>query len=209
MQNNIDSNDLTKSIWPDDFDILPPFLFNPLKHHLSAIRAFILFSIKHKSNLHQVSLDLKLLGNSQMDIYDGFLTVSDIHKQLEDFLDLFLYKPENFDKWLTSAEGGFQEVSFSDTSRFTLLRGNRANRHIHIHPSRGSCHSFRAKAQPLRTAMLTHIAYGQGAIKEISTDTINSLRKMHLGLSPVKVIEHKGAIATLLKKTTPVVNLLN
>ena len=71
------------------FPVPEPFQFNPLKHHLMYIRELISARLAEEKNTDLQSLlkELKHIGTSVMDVYNGYLSVDMICKEVQEFLD--------------------------------------------------------------------------------------------------------------------------
>jgi hypothetical protein len=71
-----------------DNQINEPILFNPLKHHIGFIREFTVNETNDTKNDFQNCIKkLKHLGNSVMDVYTGSLNISNIGKEVGEFLE--------------------------------------------------------------------------------------------------------------------------
>jgi hypothetical protein len=157
-------------------------LFNALKHH----RGYI-----HRE-LESITLDtlperLKVLGNSQMDIYYGTLDLPTLFQDVAEYiLDLGIYEEGAYLTWLKN-NGGYIEITLSDTSRWVLLPGTEPDKYVHLHPARYSPHSMRVKATVLKTALACLVVLPGGSLPGLSA--LNQIRKDILGLSPVKSLD--------------------
>ena len=70
-----------------DYQIPEPFLFNPIKHHLEYIREFINQYIeKTGTDMERIKKDLRHIGTSVMDIYNGSFPIRRIVIETEAFL---------------------------------------------------------------------------------------------------------------------------
>lgn len=162
-----------------------PFLFNPLKHHLGFIREFIYHKTKDESiiDIENLIKELRHLGRSVMDIYNGSLLIKKICKEIKDYLDLKgLSERDSFSKWTVINTNDFRIITLSDNSQWTLKYQNSENRYVHFFPARSGQHTFRVKANTLKSALLYQIIIGKDYI---SVDDLNKGRSL-LGLSPVK-----------------------
>jgi hypothetical protein len=72
---------------------------------------------------------------------------------------------------------------------------NDKNRYVHIFPARNSLHSFRVKANTLKSAILYYILIGKDYITK---DDLNRARAL-LGLSPVKGPAEAEAITEMIE----------
>jgi hypothetical protein len=144
-------------------------LFNALKHH----RGFICQQLQtaNVTSLH-------ILGNSQMDIYYGSLDLNSLFREV-----IALIPADDEVSYLHWLNGGYKEITLSDTSRWVLLHGTEPGKYIHLHPARYSPHSLRVKATILKTAMAIIIAE---VVPDL--DTVNHVRRS-ISLSPVKNLD--------------------
>jgi len=170
-------------------------LFNALKHH----RIFIRRQMQGLSTDALPAL-LKVLGNSQMDIYYGTLDLPGISEEVIAALQQTpVHDETSYLEWL-QANKGYAEITLSDTSRWILLPGTEPGRYIHLHPARYSPHSIRVKATILKTAIACMIALP--ADQQPDLHTLNHIRRTLLDLSPVKDIaqcEHLLKVILMLK----------
>jgi hypothetical protein len=168
-----------------DYQLPEPFLFNPLKHHLGFIREFINRKIEDESDTDFKNLiaDMKHLGRSVMDVYNGFLSVKIICNEIERFLEQKnISDGESFSLWVGIKTDDFRTITLSDNSKWIMKYHNNANRYIHLFPVRSSPHTFRVKSNTLKSAMLYNIIIGKDFINR---NDLNEGRSL-LGLSPVK-----------------------
>ncbi|MGL5889066.1 MAG: hypothetical protein ACRC3B_04240 [Bacteroidia bacterium] len=171
-------------------EIVPvPFRYNALKHHLSAQRAWIA-AVQNGAATHK---DLLELGTSVMDVYDGVFSPENIAAEITGQLSA----AKHFDRaafmlWIGTA--GYRELTLSDKSRWVLRPGDTYERYIHIHPGRNAAHTFRAKANALKTAL----AWLGTSPAEMfpDTDAVNIVR-VPLGLSPVNEVEDAAHLKLL------------
>jgi len=175
-----------------------PLLFNPLKHHLFFIKEFIAEKLSEENSLDIRALvkEVKHIGSSVMDVYTGSLSVMDICVEIKDFLRVNeLDEIKNFSSWTGIKYSDFKTVSLSDTSQWMLKYHNEESRFIHLFPARLSPHSFRVKANTLKSAILYYILIGKDFI---TSEDLNKARSM-LGLSPVKNTAEAEAITEMIE----------
>ncbi|MBW8688297.1 hypothetical protein [Chitinophaga rhizophila] len=171
-------------------------LFNALKHH----RGFIL---RQLAGLTPAALPdrLKILGNSQMDIYYGQLDVPAIGEETIAFLRAAGVAGEaDYLAWL-ALQGGYAQFTLSDTSCWILLPGVEPGRYIHLHPARYSPHSLRVKAAILKTALACLAVLPAGTLPDLAA--LNHIRVSMLDLSPVKGLdqcEHLWKVMAMLRE---------
>jgi hypothetical protein len=166
-------------------DIPEPLLFNPLKHHLNFIREYI----EHKAGNPEdydkniFLKEIKHLGTSVMDIYNGLLSVENISKEVVTFLvSKNITERELFAGWAGRNENDFRVITISDNSEWTLKYHHNEKRHVHFFPARNSPHSFRVKSNTLKSAILYYVVTGKDYI---TGDDLNRARALS-GLSPVR-----------------------
>jgi hypothetical protein len=167
-----------------DYQIPEPFLLNPIKHHLGFIREFInCYVEKSGSDIKKLPHDLKHLGTSVMDIYTGTLSISSICMEAIEFLrQNNISGRERYSVWTGTEVKGFRIISLSDSSQWTFKFHDNPQRFVHIFPARNSPHTFRVKANTLKTAFTYNIIIGKDLV---SVDDLNKVRPL-LGLSPIK-----------------------
>jgi hypothetical protein len=179
-------------------NIPEPFQFNPLKHHLAFIREFIAAKLADENKIdgHALIKELRHIGSSVMDVYTGSLAVQDICGEIKDYLKMNeLDEIKNFSAWTGIKYSDFKTVSLSDTSQWMLKYHNDDRRFVHLFPARLSPHSFRVKANTLKSALLYYIIIGKDFI---TREDLNSTRELQ-GLSPVKNTAEAEAITEMIE----------
>lgn len=180
------------------YQIPEPFQFNPLKHHLSFIRGFISNVLSEEKGIEIKSLvkDIKHIGSSVMDVYTGILAVNDICNEVNQFLlSEKLQEYKAFSEWTGRNFSDFRTIDLSDTSQWMLKFHDDKSRYVHLFPARLSPHSFRVKANTLKSAILYYILIGKDFI---SADDLNRARAL-LRLSPVKDPDEAEAITEMIE----------
>lgn len=175
-----------------------PLLFNPLKHYLPFIRGFISSRTLtiYDPGLKELTRELKHLGTSVMDIYTGKLLLEDTFKEILIFLEENdLNEKEAYKSWTGTGLHDCRIVTLSDTSQWTLKYHHHETRFVHIFPARSSSHSFRIKANSLKSAILYIIIFGKDFI---SDDDLNAARAL-AGLSPVKEAADAEAVTEMIE----------
>jgi hypothetical protein len=175
-----------------------PLLFNPLKHHLGFIREFVNNSIESGRMTDKTSIvrELKHLGGSVMDVYSGALYPDKICEELLSFLNAKkLLKKTPFIIWAGKDPKEFKTITLSDGSQFVLKYYDHGERFIHSFPARLSPHSFRIKANTLKSSILYQIFIGKDFITE---EDLNMARAI-AGLSPVKDVFDTEAITEMIE----------
>lgn len=183
---------------PADNHIPEPLLFNPLKHYLPFIREFISDSITSipGPEVKKLIRELKHIGTCVMDIYTGELRQESIFSEILEFLEIRgLAHKEDYREWTGSDFNSFRIVSLSDSSRWTMKFYEQEGRYVHIFPARYSPHTFRIKANTLKSAVLYLILIGKDYITE---EDLNKARAM-AGLSPVREIADAEAVTEMIE----------
>jgi len=175
-----------------------PVNFNCWKHHSGFIKQQIKLYSRTRDQI-QLKKQLLIIGESQMDLYFGEYTPSEISREIISYLKK--EKSFSFDKYidLISKDGkNYKIVQLSDKSSWTLRLGENQERYVHIHPARYSPHTIRAKATTLKTAILV-LWYKQfGEIKLIETEAVNFIRKKYLNEPPLKSLSKASGLIRLI-----------
>ncbi|AEE53380.1 hypothetical protein [Haliscomenobacter hydrossis] len=167
------------------FNIAAPVLFHPLKHHLRYIQHFI--QTTPDPLFYE---DLLRIGAAQMDVYLGALSPAELGVEIVTNLqECLVFEEPAFLAHLATKQG-YQSITVSDGSAWTLRQGNEPKKYVHIHPARYALHTVRVKAGALKTAMLMVRA---GLESAEDTALINKLR-MGIGLSPIKNVGESEGI---------------
>ncbi len=165
-----------------------PILFHPLKHH----QGYLQYFIQHSSE-EEFYAAIPRIGASQMDLYCGELSPHSIGQEILGQLKESGVETEtDFISFLANKQG-YQNLTISDGSTWTLLRGDDPERYVHIHPARYARHCIRVKAGALKTAilMLRH-----DLTPTCETEQVNALRKS-IGLSPIKHLQVSEGIGRI------------
>jgi hypothetical protein len=180
-----------------DYQIPEPIMFNPLKHHLGFIKEFIEMNIDAPDpDLQRLTRQLRHIGTSVMDIYSGPLPVRNICRESIEFLELKkLCDFEKYSSWIGIKADNFHILSLSDGSEWTFKYHNNCQRFVHFFPARNSQHTFRVKANTLKSALIYNIIIGKDFV---SGDDLNKVRPL-LGLSPVKDSIESEAIREMIE----------
>jgi hypothetical protein len=175
-----------------------PLLFNPLKHYLPFIRDFISNYLPDsaKPELMNLIRELKHLGTCVMDIYTGKLPQDTIFDEIREFLKASdIAEKEAYRKWAGTDFNDFRIISLSDGSQWTLKFHNNETRYVHIFPARSSPHTFRIKANTLKSAILYVIMIGKDFVSE---DDLNNARAF-AGLSPIREVGDAEAVTEMIE----------
>jgi hypothetical protein len=177
------------------YPIPEPFQFNPLKHHLGYIRKIV----AERENLTEDQDLIRMLkhaGTSVMDVYSGEIVVQDIINEVRHVLESEnLIDHNKFSGWAGTRVTDFKMAVLSDQSQWVLKYNNSTTRFVHIFPARSSPHTFRAKANTLKSAVLYLSLEGKDFISENDLNRVRALA----GLSPVKDIAETKAISELIE----------
>jgi len=180
------------------YQIPEPVLFNPLKHHLLFLREYITLQAESEygNDTNYLIRELKHIGTSVTDIYNGSLSVEEICNEVKEFLEKkgYLMK-EAFSSWAGKKMNEFKVIPLSDGSQWTLKFHENKMRFVHIFPARKSQHTFRVKSNTLKSALLYIIMIGKDFI---SGDDLNRVRIM-TGLSPIKDPVDNEAITEMIE----------
>lgn len=172
----------------DVFNLPTPILFHPLKHHLGYLRHFI-----HNSTDEAFYAAMPRIGASQMDLYCGELSVQSIGEEvLGQLMARGIAAESDFIPFLTQG-GGHQNLTISDGSSWTLLRGDDPTRYVHIHPARYARYCIRVKAGALKTAIMME---RHGVTPRSETAQVNALRGA-IGLSAIKNLQESEGIGRI------------
>lgn len=175
--------------------ISEPFQFNPLKHHLGFLRDFIVEN-SHTIYLQEFTRTIRHIGSSVMDIYSGDLAIWQILDEASNILELKdAGNRHNFSIWTGTGQKDYRIITLSDGSEWAVKYDDGNDRFIHIFPARSSPHTFRIKANTLKSAILYLALIGKDFI---SGDDLNRSRTM-AGLSPIKEITESRAITEMIE----------
>ena len=181
-----------------DLQIPVPILFNPLKHYLPFIREFItrISEEERFPGSRELVKELRHLGTCVMDIYKGEMAPENIFHEITEFLIANgLSGRTGFQKWAGISYKSHRIIPLSDGSYWTLKYFDSATRYVHIFPARYSQHTFRIKANTLKSAILYQVLIGKDFISE---DDLNKVRAL-VGLSPIKEIADVEAITEMIE----------
>ena len=162
-----------------------PFLFNAAKHHIGFIKEFIDQSRSGGRSLEDINGQLICMGKSVIDIYYGSLTQIEIAQEITRDLkilncyDLVLYRQ-------FISKNKYQTLKLSDGSGWILTMGKMEEKYIHIHPSKRSIFTIRARALALKTAILLMVFYSDKLKKISKVELVNEVRGKYLGEPPIK-----------------------
>lgn len=175
-----------------------PLLFNPLKHYLPFIREYV--NRKSETESYPGSPDfireLKHLGNCVMDIYKGDLGQDAIFMEVITYLEKNKIRShESYARWAGTSHSSFRIIELQDSSLWTMKYHEHETRFVHIFPSRLSPHTFRVKANTLKSAIMYQVLIGKDYI---SDDDLNRARAL-AGLSPVREAGDAEAVTEMIE----------
>ena len=175
-----------------------PLMFNPLKHYLFYIREFIEENIsgKSKKDMKTLTRELRHLGTCVMDIYTGILQQPEIFNEITLYLqENELLERERFMSWTGTGFNDYKITALSDGSQWMLKYHNHDTHYVHIFPARQSPHTFRVKANTLKSAILYIIVIGKDFVND---DDLNAARAL-AGLSPVREVSDAEAVTEMIE----------
>jgi hypothetical protein len=181
-----------------DSHIPEPILFNPLKHYLPFIRDIIGYYLPDsaKPEIRNLSRELKHIGTCVMDIYTGELSTEKIFSEIGWFLKTNnIEAREAYKAWVGSGYNDFRIITLPDSSQWILKFHNQETRYVHIFPARSSPHTFRIKANTLKSAILYVIMIGKDYVSE---DDLNKARAL-AGLSPIREVGDAEAVTEMIE----------
>jgi hypothetical protein len=171
-------------------------VFNPLKHYLPYIRSFVKTSIEN-FDPSAVCNQLKLIGESQMDLYTGTLEVKNIFFQTIAFLHVAKVNDyQGFLDWIKNQDE-FASYKLSDHSLWILRRGIDEKKFIHIHPGRHSTNTIRIKSGVLKSAIAS-IIWSTYYNKKLSLSVVNEARIKLCYLPPIKALKQEEGILKII-----------
>lgn len=175
-----------------------PLVFNPLKHHLGYIKNFILENTgagRPDANI-EVVRELRHIGGSVMDVYTGVMDHTEIGDEFLCYIKAkILTEREIYCTWTGSGRNDFRTIWLSDGSQWVLKYHDNEQRFVHFFPARFSPHSFRIKANTLKSAILYQIFIGKDFVSEEGLNTARAIAS----LSPVKDIFESEAISEMIE----------
>ena len=179
--------------------LIPPINLNCWKHHAGFIKNQI-ESVQSIRDLDKLKAILLKIGESQMDLYYGNYSPSEISGQIINCLkqkkvfSFGLYKD-----WLTENKTDYQLLTLLDGSIWTLRLGENVERYVHIHPGRYSPKTRRVRALTLKTAIFTLCFERVSEQKSSGIELINQIRKKYLNEPPVKSVSRESGLGKLLE----------
>ena len=183
----------------DNCTIAPPINLNCWKHHVGFIKEQIR-SVHSLKDLEKLKKTLLKIGESQMDLYYGNYSPSEIAEQISmELKKKKVFSLDRYKDWLTQNKTDYQLLTIIDNSVWTLRLGENAERYVHIHPGRYSPNTRRVRALTLKTAILTLCFENFGEQKLFNVELINQIRKNYLNEPPLKFVSKESGFGKLLE----------
>jgi hypothetical protein len=169
------------------WDLPPPVLFNPWKHHAAALRQRIRDAASSgDAGLTALPEQLLVVGTELMDLYTGVLTPTQIAEEvLAQLRTAGRLKHDVFRSWVEEHHG-YQLMTATADDSVWVLRCANDERYVHVHPGRWTPHTRRVRANVVKTAVmvLAHAAVHGG--DPLGVQRINLVRKKYLALAPIR-----------------------
>jgi hypothetical protein len=158
-------------------------------------------AVKSLKEIDKLKIHLLRIGDSQMDLYYGKYSPTELSDQIINSIKREKISSENhYQAWLKNEGKDYKLVELKDKSIWTLRLGETRERYVHIHPARYSPHTIRVKATVLKTVILILCLDGFGELKEIDTESVNIIRKKYLNESPLKSLSKASGFMRLLDR---------
>ena len=172
-----------------------PLTFNCWKHHAGFIKKQIELYSGEKISVNELQKILLVIGESQMDLYEGKFSPQKICNELVSKLkSTGVLGFEEYKKWLFEQGKEYKLIEISDSSVWTLRLGNKEERYVHIHPGRYSPFTKRVKALTLKTAIAVLVTNNDKNFLLMDTEKINEVRMEILNLPPLKKVTSNSAV---------------
>ena len=182
------------------FDVPPPVLFNPWKHHAGALRRRIAEAGDNPEALAALAPQLLVIGTELMDLYIGALSPADIGAGVIAQLRADgRIEPDAFRNWLEESRGYRVLTLKTDASAWVLRYGEEGGRYVHVHPGRWTPHTRRVRANVLKTAVLALAHAAAEGVDPLNVALINRVRREYLGLAPVPALADEGGLGAVIE----------
>jgi hypothetical protein len=182
------------------WDVPPPILFNPWKHHAGALRQRIADTVRGgETALAALPGQLLVIGTELMDLYTGPLSPADISSRVLAVLTAEGRLPwEAYRPWVEEG-GGYRVVTLPEDQTCWVLRlGAEGDRYVHLHPGRWTPDTRRVRANVLKTAVMVLACAGVQGGDPRAVPLINRVRQQYLGLAPIKELAGDQGLAVVL-----------
>lgn len=168
--------------------ILPPYRFNPWKHHLHWVEDHLQQILKNPEDQrlrNEILENINFINSNYIDVYTGKLTPEQLIQCIREELNkLEITDKSRFSTWIS--QYGFQSLTLSDSSVWILREGVDDETYIHIHPARNALNMTRIHGNSWKTAIIAMLHNPHFTESDLSI--INEVRVKQLNLSPVKNI---------------------
>ncbi len=125
---------------------------------------------------------LQTIGDSQMDLYTGALSIAQISGDILNFINTtLLIDKGSYIKYIHEHNDHYK-ITILDGSEWILREGLDSERYIHFHPARYSPNTIRIKANTLKSLIAAHIIHKN----HVGLPEINQVRSEILQLAPLK-----------------------
>jgi hypothetical protein len=156
-------------------------------------------AVKSLKEIDKLKTHLLRIGDSQMDLYYGKYSPTEISDQIINSIKRKkIFSENHYDELLKNEGKGYKLLELKDKSIWTLRLGETRERYVHIHPARYSPHTSRVKATALKTVILILCLEGFGELKDIDTESVNITRKKYLNEPPLKSLSGSSSFMRLL-----------
>lgn len=190
----------TSSPEASPWEVPPPILFNPWKHHAAALRYRIGEAARvGDAALKELSSQLVVMGTELMDLYTGALSPAAIAARLVASLQADnLLQPQPYRTWV-EANGGYRTLTFAEDNSCWVLRGSdEAERFVHLHPGRWTPETRRVRATVLKSAVMVLAYCGVHGGDPLDVGLVNKVRGLYLDLSPLKELPSGLGLAVVI-----------
>ncbi len=175
------------------------FKLNCWKHHAGFIKNQIA-KVNNEEKIKVISSIVKIVGESQMDLYCGKLTPIEITSFIAKILKSDnAYKYSAYKLWLGSKGKDYRLITLPDKSVWALRMGNEKENYIHIHPGRYTEHTIRVRALTLKTTICILAHMNCYKIPSSDLQLVNIVRMNFLKAPPVKSLSSISGLKKLLK----------
>jgi hypothetical protein len=193
------------------WEMPPPLLFNPWKHHAGFLREQVRKAGETRSDaLGELAARLTVIGADLMDLYHGPLGPAEIGRLVIARLAIDgLLEPVAYRDWVTG--GGYRTLDLTgDVSRWVFRLGAEESRYIHLHPGRWAPLTCRVRGNVLKTAVMALAYTRTHGGDPLDIGVVNHVRHAFLDLPPVARVlrddQGLGAMIALLGNSpSPVV----
>jgi hypothetical protein len=164
-----------------------PFLFNCYKHHLWFLRERVR-QVGNMRELAKLAKELKVVGSSVMDMYEGTHSPAELVRLIERYLEWGKHLGyDEYREWLMG-NNGYRLVQIIDGSEWVLRLGENRERYIHFHPARNSNRTFRLHSTSLKTALMACVYCQLNKCSVENLTVVNKIRSKYLDLPPLKAL---------------------